>query len=363
MPSARLRIAFVIDDLGFGGAQRQLAALAGALSAFVKPRVYSMSTIVHPFADRIRDAGVPVLALERRGHADFVRFVELCRALSRDKADVVHGFLDASNVYSYFAARRIGVPVVLSLRNDRLRVRGLKARVLRYALRRAERVVVNSRSGERYLTAEIGLPAGKVILVRNVVVSRPARDAKASGTAPPEIGFVGRLVPQKRVELLVDAFELLRRRHPDARLIIVGEGENRGRLEAQVRQKALDEATEFTGAIENVADKMARFSCLVLPSVHEGQPNVVLEALSLGVPVVTSPVGDLQDVVFEGRTGLMFHEPTAEALANAIDRLLRDDSIRRRAAVEGPKLIAERYSAAAAVERLLGVYNAVVGGS
>ncbi len=165
MHQARPKIAFVIDDLGFGGAQKQLTILVDALTEYVDPSVYCLSTKNHPFARRIRDRGIPVTEFERRSQLDFGRLGPLHRALVRDRIDLVHGFLDAANIYSFIAARSAGKPIVLSLRNERLRFSGIKAKVLGYALRKADRVVVNSESGLHYLTARIKKGTSAVSLV------------------------------------------------------------------------------------------------------------------------------------------------------------------------------------------------------
>ena len=102
---------------------------------------------------------------------------------------------------------------------------------------------------------------------------------------------------------------------------------------------------------------MRGFSCLVLPSAFEGLPNVALEALSLGIAVVASPVGDLEDVILEGRTGLSMTDNTPAALAALLERAIKDEDLRRSAAEQGPALIQTNYSVAAAVDKLLAVYN------
>jgi glycosyltransferase involved in cell wall biosynthesis len=162
--------------------------------------------------------------------------------------------------------------------------------------------------------------------------------------------------------MLVESFALLREHHRQARLVIVGDGDERERIDGLIGREGLADCVEMTGVVDDVARQMARFSCLVLPSAYESSPNVVLEALATGVPVVASPVGDLEETVVDGRTGYLLRDETAAGLASLLARILEDDALRRRAALEGPRMVAEKFSVANAVEKLLEIYQSLCGG-
>jgi glycosyltransferase involved in cell wall biosynthesis len=332
------RVTFVIDDLGHGGAQRQLSLIAAALAGRVEVHVVSLSSSIDPYARRLASGGVSVTVLPRRSGLEPARLWALVRSLRASRPDVVHGVLGASNAYAFIAARVLRTPVVLSLRSDRLDVTGLRVRVLRGMLRRADAVTVNSRAGHRYLTANVGVPEARLVLVPNIV----AVDAPASHSPSPVVGCVGRLVALKRFDAVIDAMAMVRERVPSARLVLVGDGPCRARLQASAR--ALGDAVEFAGAVDDAAPRMAGFACLVVASVHEGIPNAALEALALGVPVAAVPAGDLPDVVVEGLTGVIARDGSPAALADAITRVLTDGSLRDSARREGPRMIRERFS-------------------
>ena len=286
------------------------------------------------------------------------RLRSLAREISRGEVDIVHGFLDAANLYAYLAARYTRRPCVLSMRNEVLRLHGFRGWCLRRALRRADWVVTNSRAGARFLADVVSVDPGKTSFVPNAVAPVPHDDAPSPvPPQPPVIGFVGRLVAQKQPDLLVNAYAILRQRVPDARLVLVGDGPQRQWLLDQARRLGVADGVTMTGAVDDVEPYMRRFSCLVLPSAFEGFPNVVMEALSLGVPVVARPVGDLEEVVLEGRTGRLITEDTPDALASLLSRVVADEVLRRSAAEQGPALIRTHYSVEAAAERLLTVYN------
>lgn len=350
------KIAFVIDDLGHGGAQRQLSILVTALAKQVEPQVYCLSEITRPFADVIRAEGARVVTLPRSGGFDVGRLRSLTSEFSEQRFDVIHGFLDAANLYAYLAARRTRVPCVLSLRNEVLRLSGVRGWLLRWALRRADRVVANSKAGARYLENVVSVDAAKISVVPNAVAPQAGGPTDPSFPSKPVIGFVGRLVKQKGLDLLVDAFAILRGRFPEARLVLVGDGPMRQSLIDRVESLGVTGSVTMTGAVDDVKRQMLEFSCLVLPSAFEGLPNAVMEALSLGLPVVTRPVGDLEEVVWEGRTGRLIRDDSPESVADLLSEVVADHGLRHSAAHEGPTLIQSRYSVASAIEKLLDVY-------
>jgi glycosyltransferase involved in cell wall biosynthesis len=164
-----------------------------------------------------------------------------------------------------------------------------------------------------------------------VRVPRP-RPARA-----PKILYVGRLAPEKGVDVLVRATQIVARR-TNVRLRIVGAGRERGRLLGLVHRLGLDDLVEFAGLVpwgEHLFGEMRMATCLVLPSLSEGYPRVILEALSQGTPVVASATGGIPEAVDYGRAGLLVPPGDVEKLGEAILRLVEDDTLWARLAEEG----------------------------
>jgi glycosyltransferase involved in cell wall biosynthesis len=366
MPKHRLKIAFVIDDLGHGGAQRQLSVLAEGLAATLEPQVYCLSQVTRPFAEKIRNTGAPVFTLKRLRGVDFTRFVRLSRYFASERVDIVHGFLDAANVYAYLAARRNRLPCVLTLQSERFLVGGVKGWCLRRALRGADRVMANSSAGGRYLTDVVSVERERLAVIPNAIrLPVPGESADTADDRPspthPVVGFVGRLVDTKRVDLLVDAFAELTRVQPEVRLTIVGDGPEKNPLRERIRRAGIDDRVDMAGAVDDVERWMAGFTCLALPSELEGLPNVLLEALAHGVPVVASATGDVEDIVVDGKTGFRIRDTSPEALASLLNRVISDEDLQRRVRDEGPAMIGAKYSVEAAVDRLLAMYAELAG--
>jgi glycosyltransferase involved in cell wall biosynthesis len=361
MTATPRKIAYVIDDLTYGGAQKQLSLLVRALPDRYIPVVIATSRNLEPFADAIRAEGIQVISLSRRTNNDVARLWGLGRALKDTGADLVHGFLDAANVYAYLSARVLRRPVMLSLRNDRLRLTGARAKVLSWMLRRADRVLVNSRAGRHLLTERIRVDPGRVAYITNWTEdhsgeARPLPSANGDTV----IGSIGRFTAQKRLNLLIDAFAEVRRKNPRSRLVLMGSGSEKGSLLRRVEQLGLGDWVDFVEPRLEVAGVLRKLHCFILPSVYEGLPNAAIEALAEGVPVVATPSGDVGDLIVEGRTGALVEGDRPDALADAILRVLADDELLENARTCGPDLVGRNFSMSAALDKLLPVYDALL---
>lgn len=312
------RVAFCITELDPGGAERQLVRLAAEIDrGRFEPEVLCLSG--HgSLAESLRASGVPVTFLDARGRWDVTVVRRLRDHFRRTRPDLVQTFLFHANLAGRVAARRAGVPVVVS----GIRVaepRRWQLRLDRWTDRLVDRHACVSRSVAEYSARVGGLPPSKLVVIPNAVdVDRFATAAPAEFGFPANarvILFVGRLHPQKDPVRLIEAFRRLAAGRADAHLLIVG----RGPLESELRRRAADLAgrVAFAADRDDVPNLMKAACCLALPSRWEGMPNVVLEAFAAGTPVVAAPADGLQELL-AGGLGTLVHEPTIEAFAAAL---------------------------------------------
>ena len=149
------------------------------------------------------------------------------------------------------------------------------------------------------------------------------------GEATPVIGTVGALTEQKDTRTLIRALPLIRQRYPDASVIVAGEGHLHAQLTAEADRLSVGEAVRLLGQRDDVPELLETLDVFVLPSLWEGFPYALLEAMAAGVPCVGSAVPGITDLIADGHTGLLFPPGNAEALAAAVVALL-DDSVRAR---------------------------------
>ncbi len=172
----------------------------------------------------------------------------------------------------------------------------------------------------------------------------------------PVVGWVGRFFPVKGVRHLIDGFAALLAREPRAWLVLVGQGPEESALRAQCARLGIAHRVVFAGFQRETQRYVRMFDVSVVPSLEEGFGLVALEALALGVPVVASRLGGLPDVVSDERSGVLVEPANAQAIAQAVARLLGDPALRRRMGAVG-RAECRRYSLDGYVDRLTTLYR------
>lgn len=359
MNDRRLTVAYLIDDLSLGGAEKQLSMLARALPDSIEPFVVCLSDRNQPIGGILEAAGIEVVTIERRSHVEMRRLRTAVAALRDRNTDVVHGFLDAADGYAFASARLLRKPVVLSLQSDAFRVSGLQRRALSWMLRHADRVLVNSRRGADFLRRRVGVSEPRILHIPNWIdTGKTGPPRRVPGPeVPPTVGFIGRFAPEKRVPLLVEAFHRLLAEIPQARLVLMGEGPERAEIVRLVDGLKLGDRVEFVPPSPSVEATLRRLHVFAMTSALEGLPNAAIEALALGVPVVSTAVGDMADIVAEGKTGALFESDDAESVAATLARALKNRALLERAVLHGPRLAEERFSLSRAIDSLAAVYR------
>jgi glycosyltransferase involved in cell wall biosynthesis len=210
-----------------------------------------------------------------------------------------------------------------------------------------------------------GVPADRIVTVHDGVNlgwvdKQPVVDARATFWLPhgaPIVGNVAALVPHKGQRHLVGAAARVHREIPDARILIVGEGELRETLERQIKDLGLERHVLLTGFRSDALGLMKSFDLFVMSSVTEGLGSAVLEAMACGRAVAGTRAGGIPEVVVDGETGLLAPVHDEAALAEAIVRLLRDEPRRRAFGAAGRARVEREFSAERMVAKIVAVYE------
>lgn len=171
------------------------------------------------------------------------------------------------------------------------------------------------------------------------------------------IGIVSKLWEGKGHDLLIRAFEKIRKEKQHARLVIVGEGYLMESLKTQVRQLELSDGVIFTGFLEDVPRIIATFDVAVLPSYFEGMGRVLLEAMAMEKPVVGTRVGGIPDLIEEGLNGYLVDPGNERELASALLSILNDRGLATQMGKAGRKKMTDRFSAGMMVRSIEMVYS------
>lgn len=335
----RLRIVLLVRSLERGGAQRQLVALAGGLSA----RGHVVTTVPFytdgPLVRPLREAGLRCMPLDKRGRWDLASFASRFVRLLRDqRPDVVYSFLVDANLAGLIS-KVVGpqTKLVWSIRasNMDLSHYGHLSRLVffltRPASRGADLIISNSVAGRQF-HASLGYPAGRIRVVPNgidTVCFAPDRDSglrlrRGWGVEDDDVlvGVVARLDPMKDHPTFLNAASRLARRRPQVRYVCVGGGpaDYARALEVRATELGIRDRIVWAGEVGDMPTVYNAVDVLCLPSrFGEGFPNVVGEAMACGVPCVATDVGDSRRII--GDAGLVVQPGNPVALAHAIDTL------------------------------------------
>ncbi len=305
--TAAPRVAVVVTQLGFGGAERQTFELLRALvDGPLRPAlVICLSEDLEPFGPGLRGLGYELVVLPRSRSFDVGRLLRLRRLLRRHRIDVVHAVHLLASAYVHWATRGLRIGVVPSVRGTIVRPGALKGFSFRAMFRAAPHTLVNSRRGARFIVENLGAPADRVVVVPNGIRFGALRAAVAPPAARRSLGlpanvplvlYVGKNSAVKNVPRCVRVVGQVLQARPDAHAVFAGSGLAETARATLAPGLPVDR-THFVGPRTDLAAWQADADVLLLTSDSEGMPNVVLEALALGVPVVSSDVGDVAEIV------------------------------------------------------------------
>lgn len=333
MPASR--VLHVINSPEEGGGARHLHPLVTRMGRERFEPV--VATTGHgPLVQRLQRSGVPVVDVNMmRGRLDPRPVLGLRRLLARGSFDLVHlhgtraGFF-GTLALSLLARRPRVVYTVHGLscsRKASATVKGLFARVERFIAHRAHRVISVSEH-DRQAGVEAGLlPPDRSSTIPNGIAVGPAgqvsRAPRRVGDAA-EVLVVGRLVPQKGIPVFLEAARTVLERQPRTRFTLAGDGPLRGELEEQAERLGIADQVRFLGTVTDTPELLGHCDLFVLPSLWEGMPLSLLEAMAAGRPAVATSVSGSAELILDEETGLLVPPGNPDALAAAVLRLLSD---------------------------------------
>jgi glycosyltransferase involved in cell wall biosynthesis len=325
------------------------------------------------FTAEMRARGVPTHQVTIRADVDPVLPFALARHLRSHHYDVVHTHLIHADVYGAVAARAVAQRRLVSTKHafdPWQQSRGWRL-LGRAVAALQDRIIVVSRGLGQGLLDTGSLPPAKVRVVSYGLDADEFRDQGAARSEieslpRPVVGTVSRLIPEKGVHLLLDAFEGCARLVESASLVIVGDGPARTALEADARRRGLAGRTHFLGHLprDRVSAAIRAFDVFVFPTFFgEGFGLVVLEAMAWGKPIVTTRVISIPEIVADERTGLVVPPRDVDAMRTALLRLLHEPALAARLGAAARREVEQRFGLDRMLEETARVYDEVLGGT
>ena len=364
-----VKLMLITHDLNIGGLQRVVADIALNLD----PARYEVSVLAlregGPFEKDLQEAGIPVYILPMTpGRVDYFAFWKIRQLIVKLAPDIIHTHNTQPFIEGTLAAMLAGRPAVVHTDHGRQFPDKRRYMWMEWLASKAVASIVSvSEDNKASLVKHEHIPACKIRVIPNGIDDKKYRTKIDSGLkraalgvepdAWPVLGWCGRLSPEKGLPVLLHALPDLVRRYPRLRLLLIGDGASRKELESQAENAGMAPYIRFLGARSDVPEVLQVVDVFVLPSIREGLPLVLLEAMAAGVPIVATDVGGSRQAVHDGVTGYLVPSENPAALAQAVCRVLDDESLRRAFSEEGRRRFAEQFTIGQMVERYDEVYR------
>lgn len=371
-PTSVPLVVHLIYRLDFGGLETLLVDCINGMPAHKYRHAIICLTDYSDFAKKITQANVQLFSLHKAAGLGLGAHVRLWKLLRRLRPAILHTY-NLSAIEYAFTATLAGVPIRIHAEHGRdagdPEGKNRKHNLLRCLLVPLIDVYIPvSGDLQSWLKNVVGIPNAKNLLINNGVDTEKFKShqsaintGKIGGVSADNfvIGTVGRLQEVKNHACLIDAFIQLRELLPSARerlrLVIVGDGPLRAALLEKIAAAGLTDVICLPGARSDIAEIMQTFSIFVLPSIAEGTPVTLLEAMSTGLPVVASRVGGIAELVVDHITGTLVAANDPSGLASAIGNYIQHPELLVRYGNAGRERILQRYS----IDNMLAAYTAL----
>lgn len=345
-----------------GGAEKQLFELATNLN---KNKFEVLVCTIKgekdgPLLEKIREKGIKTKSLNVNSKWQFYKVFQFYSLLKKEKPDILQSFLFFDNIIARIFGKIAGITIVISgQRNVEIKRSWLRNFLDKITLIFADCIVSNSETGKRILIDREKVAEEKIKVIYNgISLDNIHQSIKDKENNNKTTGFVGHLTKQKGVEYLLKATKELKEKKEDFALKIIGDGSERRSLEKSSQDLSIENLVHFIGHKENAWKYMQDLNVLVLPSLWEGLPNVIMEAMAVGVPVVATNVGGVPELIKNGETGFLVEPKNPKTLAEKIEHVLNlPEEERNRVGEKARRVVKEKFSIEKMVNEHEGLYK------
>jgi glycosyltransferase involved in cell wall biosynthesis len=369
----KINILHIYQNSKIGGVQQQLLSL---LKAYSRERFNPIFCCLGPkeeIGKEIEGTKIEFIPLNKLRYNRFSPGIvlELYRLMKKKQIHVVRTHRYRSNLYGRFAAFLAGVPVIIASVHDNYRTdKRPKRRIMNRILSKiTDKIVAVSEDVKEDIIRYDSIDPSKIEVIPNGIDVERFNPEKNTANIRKEfsleeddivIGFIGRIVPAKGLEYLLNALPYLKEEFKSIKLLIVGEGSLVEELKERAKKNNIFDNILFTGKRRDIPEILASINIFVMPSIAEGLPNALLEAMAMGKPIVTTEVGGIPEIVKNGFNGLLVPPRDTLSLSKAIKELISNDQLAAKLGQAARDLVHDNLSIKAIAQKWQSLYLSIL---
>lgn len=353
----KINVLHIYQNSKIGGVQQQFLSLLKAYDRDVFNPIFCCLGPEEEISKEIERIDIETVALNRVRYHRFSPGIvrDLYRLMKQKNIHIVRTHRYRANLYGRLAALLSGVPVkIISLHDNYRKDLRLERRIVnKILLKVTDKIVAVSESIRKDIIKYDGIDSSKILVIPNGIDTERFKPKGNFADIRKEfsikesdivVGFVGRVVPAKGLEYLIDALPFLKKEFKNIKLLITGEGSTMERLKKKAKENNVHDSIIFTGKRRDIPDILSCTDIFVMPSVAEGLPNALLEAMAMGKPIVATEVGGIPEVIKNGHSGLLVPPRNPEALATAIKDLISNDQLAAKMGQVARHIVLDNFS-------------------
>jgi len=369
----KINVLQLVEGFNLGGAEKKLLELVRMMNRDQFNTIVCSLGLGDEIKDQfeaLNDYGIEVMTIHRNRKIDFGLVLKIAKLIKERSIHVVMTTLFYADVIGPLAGKLGGAKAVFSWETISSPKWLVFHRLMAYklAIKLCTKVISVSNATAEYLHELRGVPKEKIHIIPYGVdlqkyIPKNGRSLKESLGVPEgckTVGLVGRLHEQKGHVYLIEAAQKIVKEFPNVRFLFAGDGELRETLQKQVNDLNLQSYFNFLGFRHDIPELLQSFDIFTLPSLYEGLPNVVLEAMASSLPVVATPVDGTKEAVIPEETGSLVPEKNPDVLADSIIRLLKNEELAKKYGNAGRKRVEDYFSLEGQISQFEDLYRNVV---
>ena len=357
-----ITIAHLTTDSKMGGTEHMILDVAASLDKTKFRSIVITLLGEGELEQRCKQHDIFYHSVNMKSKFDFFSLGRLKKILRSLNIDILHSYLFHANILGRFFGKKVGIPVIISgQRNVDLWRRWYHNMLDRLTARYCQLFISNSEAGKKMLIEKVNVPENRISVIHNGIDVDAYADCalRKNLSAPIKLLTIGSLTQKKGQVHLLDAVAGLKKNGLHCVLTILGEGPLSIDLPKKAVQLSIQEIVHFEGFKSNVADYLAQTDIFILPSLWEGLPVSLMQAMACGIPCVATRIGGVCELINEGKNGVLVKQANSTQLAEAVLALAKNDDLRYTLGQNARKTIGENFSRQTMIEKLNHVYATI----